>query len=93
MKVVLPNPDSPATCSEQGQNPNKLQSVGATRPTIMVKAAPRFATILCLLSSACHSAEVMTVFYTVDSEAGLLGLASLRPLELRCDTYIGNADW
>lgn len=47
MKVVFPNPDSPATYHAirllvMSYNADKMLH------TIMVKAAPRFATILCL---------------------------------------------
>jgi hypothetical protein len=44
MKVVFPRPDSPATCSSQIESPLMWMA----SHTIMVKAAPRFATILCL---------------------------------------------
>jgi hypothetical protein len=54
MKVVFPRPDSPATCD--GQTNGIKTRTG--KHTIMVKAAPRFATILCLCYvrlSACVS--------------------------------------
>ena len=44
MKVVFPNPDSPATWSQLAScRVNRAQVLF----TMMVKAAPRFATILC----------------------------------------------
>lgn len=47
MKVVFPNPDSPATCFCQRFQPARIR--GEWEPTMIVKAAPRFATILCLV--------------------------------------------
>lgn len=45
MKVVFPRPDSPATCHSRSVLDTDIQTV---LPTMMVKAAPRFATILWL---------------------------------------------
>ena len=45
MKVVFPRPDSPATCPVSGATVTRYRHLR----TMMVKLAPRFATILCLL--------------------------------------------
>lgn len=50
MKVVFPNPDSPATYTSITSNVHK-EAYRSSR-TIMVKAAPLFATILCLHPSS-----------------------------------------
>ena len=48
MKVVFPRPDSPATCKTLVYSSHSLETRG---DTMMVNAAPRLATILCLEES------------------------------------------
>jgi hypothetical protein len=47
MKVVLPRPDSPATYDRTAASDTTQHLTGVGKQTIIVKAAPLFATILC----------------------------------------------
>lgn len=69
MKVVFPRPDSPATYK---QTISRIYSVDLETPmnTIIVNAAPRFATILCLgLCESFARRSVTVEEFTSDLEA------------------------